>query len=118
MKLKRENEKLIVEIDLWQKSYDALDNEIGSVSNVVGVIAGDFEQGIYQVNDLGYKDSTQLGSPIVMTYFEDEEFRKICEELKINVWEYETCSECNKTLWGGFTINKEGKNVCLDCLNK
>lgn len=115
MKLKREDNKLIVEIDLLQKIINPYmeDADLGEMDNVVGVIAGD-EQGIYQLIDMDYKGKPpQLGSPIVLTYFEDKEFRKLCAELKIDVWEYETCVECGKVLWGSFTMNGKG-NICLE----
>ena len=99
MKIYKKENKIIVEIDLWQKSYDALDDYTGDVSNVVGVIvksqnddSGMFEQGIYQLNDLGYKDDIQLGGPLIMTCMEDDEFRKLCKELGIDIWEYNKVS--------------------------
>ena len=121
MKIYKKENKIIVEIDLWQKSYDALDNYTGDVSNVVGVIvksqnddSGMFEQGIYQLNDLGYKGDIQLGGPLIFTCMEDDEFRKLCKELGIDIWEYNKCVECNEVLWGTHTMNDKGP-ICMSC---
>ena len=123
MKISKDKDNLIIKIPLRQNSYDAVDNLIGQVPNVVGVIVEkidgceNFEQGIYQLNDLGYKDDIQLGMPLIKTYFEDDEFRKLCKELKIDIWEYPACVECRNPLWGSFTLGDKG-NICLDCEHK
>ena len=124
MKIYKKDKKIIVEIDSWQKSYDALNEYKGNVSNVVGVIvnskvddSGMFEQGIYQLNDLGYKDDIQLGGPLIMTCMEDDEFRKLCKELGIDVWEYDKCVECGTVIWGTHTMNDKGP-ICMSCYEK
>mgnify|MGYP001580652222 CR=1 FL=1 len=118
MEIYAKDKKIYVELDRTQPSYDALHEYIGEVPNLIGVIvhteddSGEFEQGIYQINDLGYAGKTQLGCPLVHTYLEDKEFRKLCEKLELDIWEYESCAKCKKPLWGTSTFNKEGKSVC------
>lgn len=116
MKITKNGDSIIVEIPLLQNRNNPYDEqeEKQLTINVVGVIAGQCEQGIYQVNDLSYKDATQLGAPLVMTYLSDDEFRGLCKELGIHCWEYEKCSECGTTLWGSFGYGEKGAR-CFDC---
>lgn len=117
MKIYKEEDKLIVEIPLKQKITNPYmeDEDLGETDNLVGVIAGDLEQGFYQLIDMDYKGKPpQLGMPIVMTGMEDKDFKKLCKKLGIGCWEYASCSNCYKTLWGSYTMNDKG-NVCFDC---
>jgi len=116
MKIKRKKDKIIVELDMWQDSYDAIGQLIGQVPNLIGVIAGD-EQGIAQVNDLGYKGDQQVGGFIINTYFERDKFIKLCEELEIDCEIYPLCAYCNEPLLGCLTVGDKGY-MCLDCEEK
>lgn len=121
MEIIKRGKNVIVEIPLKQPSYDAINEYIGDVPNVVGVIvnseddSGLFEQGIYQLNELGYKNDTQLGGPLIMTGMDNDEFRKLCSKLNIDIWEFNKCAKCQKTLWGTHTMDSEGKYVCMGC---
>jgi len=121
MYITKRGKNLIVSIPLRQESYNALGERIGIVPNVVGVIvkgkddSGMFEQGIYRLNELGYKNDIQLGMPIVMTCMEDDEFVVLCKKLGIDVWEYRKCAKCGNTLFGTHTINNNGELVCRGC---
>jgi hypothetical protein len=116
MKITKDKENLIVSIPLKQKIYNPYDEreDQGECENIVGVIAGDDEQGFYSLNSLAYKDDIQLGAPLVLTYLENDEFIKLCKKLGVSIWEYSKCSECGKTIWGSFTMNDKG-NICWDC---
>jgi hypothetical protein len=108
----KENKKLVLRIPLWQKSYDAIGKEIGDVPNLIGFSDGK-EFTINYLNDLGYKGSTQLGMPI-LTFSDKQELEKECKKLGLEIWEYNTCIKCEKTLYGSFTMNNKGY-VHLDC---
>jgi len=117
---KRVGDNLVITIPLHQHKNNPYDEEEEKelTDNLVGVIVrtpdgrASFEQGFYQLNDLSYKDDTQLGMPIVMTYFSDVEFRSLCKELNILVWDFDACAVCYEPLWGTHTINKKGQSVC------
>jgi hypothetical protein len=117
MKIYKKENILVVEIPLKQKIQNPYmeGEDLGETDNLVGVIAGDLEQGIYQSIDMDYKGKpNQLGMPIVTTCMEDADFRKLCKELGIDCQEYPSCTKCHKTLWGSFTMNDKG-NVCFEC---
>lgn len=118
MKIYKKDEKIICEIPLWQHKNNCYDPEEEKelTHNLIGVIAGD-EQGIYQLNDLSYKDAQQTGAPLINTYMDDEEFKKLCKEIGIDVIIYPVCEYCNKVLWGTFTIGDKG-NMCFECEKK
>ena len=122
MKITKDKDNLIVKIPLRQRMNNSYmnDEDLIEVPNLVGVIvkskddSGMMEQGIYNLNDLSYKGSTQLGMPIVMTCMEDANFRKLCKEVEIDIWEYEACVECNKPLWETHTCNDKGESICCE----
>lgn len=116
MEIAKSGDEIIVKIKLETEEFDTYTNDsLGMYPNVVGVLASVFDQGIYTLNHLTYKDSTQLGSRIITTFLEPAEFRELCKELTIDVWEYPTCCLCYKTLWDSFTIIGDGtRPVCLE----
>jgi hypothetical protein len=107
MNIYKKKDKLVIELDLYQNSYDAADELIGKVSNLVGIICGD-EQGFAQVIDMGYKGSFDYGEIIVKTYFPEKEFVKLCNDLGIVTYKYPVCAECGKVMYGCFTMNDKG----------
>jgi len=115
MKIYKKDDKVIVELDYLQHRNNPYDPEEEKelTHNLIGVIAGE-EQGIYQLNDLSYKDSQQTGSPLVYTYLDKDEFIKLCKELEIDYIEYETCAYCHRTIWGSFTYGDKGP-MCFNC---
>lgn len=119
MNISKDKDNLIIKIPLYQYKNNCYDEEESKelTDNLVGVIASDGEQGFYQVCDLSYKDSSQLGMPLVLTNLEDDEFRKLCKSLNISIWEYEKCGKCGKTIWGSSTW-RDGHSVCWDCEKK
>lgn len=117
MKITRNKNNLVVTIPLRQEVRDVWTDEyIGETDNIRGVIvksgdddSGMFEQGFYQSIDMSYKGKgPQLGSPLIMTEMDDDEFRALCKKLKIEVEEYFKCAVCKKTLWGTYTYSDNG----------
>lgn len=109
----KKGDKIVVEIPLWQPSYDAIGQYIGNVPNVIGVICGD-EQGLFQVNDLGYKGDQQIGGTILNTCYSREDFIKLCKKLEIEFHEYLICAYCHEPIFGSFTSGSKG-NKCYNC---
>ncbi len=114
MNIKREKDEIVIRLPMWQDSHDALGEVCGQVNNLWGIIAGE-EQGIYQANDLGYKGDVQVGMPLVLTYLENDKFKKLCKDLDISVVEYPVCKKCEKVIYGSYTY-KDGP-IHLECNN-
>ena len=110
MNIKKENNNLILTIPLKQMSYDAIGEEIGQVDNLVGFSDGK-EFSLNYLIDLAYKGSMQLGMPVI--HFTDkEELEEVCKELNLDIWEYERCAVCDKTLLGTHTCDDQGRGIC------
>lgn len=105
----------MVELDYYQHRNNPYSEEEEKelTDNLIGVICGD-EQGIWQLNDLSYKDSQQVGAPLVNTYLEEEKFIELCKELGIGFHKYPICAYCDKPIFGAFTFGDKG-NKCFDC---
>jgi signal recognition particle subunit SEC65 len=120
MKIYKKDNKCMVELDLLQKSYDAIGEEIGDVPNLIGNII-ERKEGIseYTINnliDLGYKGDLQIGTPII--YLDSrEELEEACRELGINIDETPMCAYCDSPLFGSFTISDKGYQ-CYNCEQK
>lgn len=113
----KEDNNLVMRIPLWQKSYDAIGEEIGEVPNLIGNIIerkeGLSEYTINQLIDLGYKDSTQLGCPIICLDSR-EELEEVCKELGLQIDETPMCAYCDKPLYSSFYWVDKG-NQCYEC---
>ncbi len=117
MKIYKKNDKVIIELDYFQHKNNPYDPEEEKelTHNLLGVITGDEDgQGIYQLNDLSYKDSQQTGSPLVYTYLDRDKFIQLCKDLEIDYIEYPECAYCHRTIWGSFTYGKKGPK-CFNC---
>lgn len=110
--LSQDNKNLILTLPLLQDSYDAADELIGQVPNLVGVIAGQ-EFSISQLIDLGYKDDIQEGMPIIM-FNDREQLEEICKIFDLDIWEHPLCAYCERVIRGTFTMSYKG-NMCFDC---
>ena len=100
-----------------QDAFDAINELVGRVPNLIGVIEGD-EQGIHQSIDMTYKDKdSQIGDRLVQTYYDNDEFKKRCKEWGIGIFECPVCGFCRKSIWGSFTF-KDEKISCFDCESK
>lgn len=122
MKITKNKKDLIIKIPLYQDSYDAIGEKISSkVPNIVGVVAGE-RCTISHLIDLGYKDDVQEGMEIVIwsddaTKKDIEEFRKLCNDLEIDVWEHAICAYCGKVIYGCYFWGDKGA-MCQDCESK
>ena len=114
MEITKEENDLVIHLPIEQEAFDAIGELVGRVPNLIGVMAGD-EQGIHQSIDMTYKGKDpQIGDRLIQTYYENNEFKKKCEEWKINIFECPICGFCQRPIWGSFTF-KEGKISCFGC---
>lgn len=88
MKITKENNELVIKIPLYQKSYDAGDNYIGDVPNIIAVVdeTGNKEHTISYMSDLGYAGKQQEGSPIIDFWYDKEGLLKVAKELGLPIW--------------------------------
>ena len=115
MKIEKKDDKIILELDLFQNSYDAIGELIGKVPNLIGVVAGN-KYSISQLCDLGYKDDQQEGNPIIMFSSQDE-LTEVCKEFNINIWHIPPCAYCDKPVRGVSEWGDKGLE-CFSCSEK
>lgn len=115
MKIYKKKDKIIVELDYYQHKCNPYspEEEEELTDNLIGIQCGS-EQGIAKLIDLSYKYDQQVGQIMVNTCFEDEEFEKLCEKLKIGYFKYETCAYCLKPIYGSHGFGDKG-NKCMNC---
>jgi hypothetical protein len=115
MKIEKTKEDLVIKIPLWQNSYNAANELIGKVSNTIPCIENK-KFGFIQVIDLGYKGSFDYGMFLVdfSESMDVEDFREICKNLDMEIFEYPVCSVCKKTIYGCFTF-KNSKPAHEEC---
>lgn len=121
MKITKNKKDLIIKIPLKQDSYDYAGTKICKVPNIIGVVAGE-RCTISQLIDLGYKGDVQEGSELIVwndfsTGKDIEEFKKLCKELDIEVWEHTICAYCGKVIYGCHFWGNKGA-MCQDCESK
>lgn len=108
----RENNELVLRIPMREKStYTYGDGEY-EVDTLCGLDYGG-EYSIASLNYLDYKDSYQCGCPILMINDKDE-WEEICKKYNLMTFIYNRCAKCGDVLMGCFTIDKDGKDVCLE----
>jgi len=112
MKITKEDNQLVLRIHLTQKSYDILDEEIGDVPNLIGVVNGD-EYTISYLCDLAYKDDQQEGMAII-NFPSQEMLEDVCKELGLDIWRYENCYSCKKAIRGSAVYDDKGLR-CYSC---
>ena len=121
MKITTTDKDLVVTIPLRQNSYDYTGTKICEVPNIIGVIAGK-RCTISHLIDLGYKGDVQEGMEIIIwsDYAEEskkKDFRKLCEDLDIEVWEHTICAYCGEVIYGCHFWGDKGA-MCQDCESK
>jgi hypothetical protein len=123
----KDNKNLIISIPLKQMAHNPYDETYEEeIDNIIGVIAGN-EYGFCNLIDMSYagKDS-QIGSWFVkfdeiwnnaVNNRENKQqwFMKLCKKLNIDFFVYPVCSKCKKVIYGCFTIDRQGKDLCFDC---
>ena|SRR3990167_6365380 len=108
----QENSELVIRIPLRYKSTYTYGEGEYEVDNLCGCDWGG-EYSIASLNYLDYKDDFQLGMPLIM--LEDkEEFEAVCKKFNLMVFEYHRCAKCKEVLTGCFTIDDNGKDICLE----
>ena len=100
MKITTENNQLVIRIPLKQDRYDYFGDKVGNCDNIIGIICGDEIGFAYQI-DMSYKDKAPQWTDIFLKYWNGEdEFRTLCKQLKIDIYEYPLCSKCNNPIYG------------------
>ena len=120
MDIKKEGKNLVIVLPLMQESYNDLNEPIGEISNIIGMICGE-EWGIAGVIDLGYKGSLDYTDFIIHLeeYYKLKEFKRLCnEDWGIGYFEWPVCGVCHKVMYGIFTMNKDGKECHEECKEK
>ena len=116
MEIYKKDNKLVLEIPLYQKENNCYEEEenLQYVPNLVGVDNGDGDYYISQSIDMSYcGKAPQEGSPIIHTD-DMEEFERVCELFGLSVITHIKCHKCGKTIYGSFTIDKDGHYICCD----
>jgi hypothetical protein len=106
---------LVITIPLKQEIYNPYSDEVeGEIDNITGVIEGD-KVGFAYLIDRSYKDkSPDLGTMFYEDYMEHQEFKKLCEELGVGIWEIPMCAYCNEPLYSSFYMGEKGY-MCYSC---
>jgi hypothetical protein len=93
MKIKRQKDKIMVEIPFWSKRFNPYmpDMDVGKYPTLTGLIVRNRnydEMGFAKTIDMDYKDKgDQVGSFVIMWNGGEESFRKTCKELGIGIQE-------------------------------
>lgn len=83
------------------------------MDNILGHIAGD-EMGFAHWIDMGYKDKPDQISTLFWIYVgEKEDFKKLCEDLKIECVEEPICVKCRRVVYG--VHSWDNGVVCDNC---
>lgn len=111
MEITKDKNYLIVKVPLEQMAYDAAEEPIGYVPNLIGVVQKD-ECSINYLVDKSYKGKDMdIGMPVITFYGGDEEFKELCERLGIGFHRYSICKKCNEPILGTMTFNNNGDEV-------
>ena len=113
-------DKIIVEISKYQDATDCLGQKVGMIDNIIGVVYkdeyGNEEIGFSYLLDRTYKGKEpDISVPFLDSDLEKKEFIELCEKLGIGFFEYPTCETCGKSIFGSFTVDENGKNLCFEC---
>jgi len=114
MKINKDKENLIITIPLYQDSFDATMEKCWEIENTIWVICWD-EVWFIQVIDLGYKCSFDYGDFIVKLDMNKDEFKKLCNDIKIYCYEYPICSGCKNVIYGAYTLGIDLQPICDTC---
>lgn len=108
----QEKDELVLRIPMRERSTYTYGEGEYEVDSLCGMAWGD-EYSIASLNYLDYKDDFQAGMPIIM--LEDkEEFEAVCKKFNLMQFIYNKCAKCGDVLTGCFTIDDDGKDICLE----
>ena len=114
------HDNLVIEVPLKTRRFNYYEVEgnpdyVGEeMEAIIGVIAGDEIGFAYQI-DMSYAGKADQIFDFFYKYDgTKEQFEKLCTELKINSYEYETCTKCHKPIYGCSTW-KDGGVICFNC---
>lgn len=93
-KIEGDNFIITEKIPLLQESYDALDEMIGLIPSLVGVVhvsnsGNDDRYTIHYLVDLGYKGTQDIGMEVIEIETK-EEFDNLCKEIPLSVVYFST----------------------------
>ena len=91
MKIEKVGDEIIVHIPYYQTGKYTYGEGTYKVPSCIGIISKD-EITINYLIYLDYKDENQIGSPIIHWCIDPnekdiEEFRKLCSQLNLDVWD-------------------------------
>jgi hypothetical protein len=90
------------------------DEPTGKMDNILGVICGD-EIGFAYWLDMSYAGKDDQISTLFYLYDgEPEEFKKLCQDLGLQLHEYPLCAYCGKPIMGSSTWGDKGL-MCWEC---
>ena len=123
MKIYKQKNKIIVEINKFQDAIDAIGEKVGEIDNIIGVACkdedGNEEIGFSYLLDRTYKDAEpDISTTFLFVNLEKGEFIKLCQELGISFFEYPICGICGKSIFGSFSQDEKGRNLCWECEQK
>ena len=113
----REWKFLNIRIPIYDNRSNPYDeNDCWEYVSVMWVIDWD-DIGFMNLIDMSYawKDD-QLGSWIYMYYGGKNQFKKLCNKLMIDVYEYPICKTCWKSISWSYSWNEKWP-ACFDCNN-
>ena len=124
MKVFKKDNKIIIEIPFWSKRSNPYmpDEDVGEYQTLIGIMYkdnGNDEIGFAETIDMDYNDKGDQWTEIKYHWWEEKkEFIELCEKLGIGFFEYPTCETCGKSIFGSFTVDSDGKNLCFECETK
>jgi len=115
----KKDDKIIIEIPFLQDGRDYFGDKVCKIPNIIGIIEtnknGDEECGFHKLIDMTYKGKApQVNGLLVSFYGNKKEFIELCEELDIEIIEYQNCAYCGESILGSHTVGDKGI-ICYSC---
>jgi len=119
-KIEKIKDNIVITIPFWSKRINPYmpDEDVGSYPTLAGMIyteKGEEKIGFVYVIDMDYKGKPDQYGEIMYHYLgEEDNFRKLCKELEIDIIEYSNCAYCGDVLLGSYTMGAKG-DMCFSC---
>lgn len=127
MEIFKRGNKIVFEFPETLKRFNPYDEEAdyGSYPYFTGVImhhkenGNDYDEiGFAGTIDMDYKDKPDQISDIIVKWCEgSDSFKKKCDELGIDLIEYDNCDSCGAILMGAYAISLMKGKMCFSCEN-